>query len=37
MFVGILMRDLAHNFCVEFESSRHPAIFEISLHRVEKL
>ena len=37
MFVGILMCDLARDFCVEFESSRHRAIFEISLRTVEKL
>ena len=36
MFVGILMRDLAHDFCVEFESLRHHAIFEISSRTVEK-
>ena len=37
MFVGILMRDLARDFCVEFESSRHRAIFEISSRTVGKL
>ena len=37
MFVGILMRDLARDYFVEFESSRHSAIFEISSRTVEKL
>ena len=37
MFVGILMRDLARDYCVEFESSRHRAIFEISSRTVENL
>ena len=37
MFVGILTRDLARDFCVEFESSSHRAIFEISSRKVEKL
>ena len=37
MFVGILMRDLARDCCVEFDSSRHRAIFEISSRTVEKL
>ena len=37
MFVCILMCDLARDFCVEFESSRHRAIFEISSRTVEKL
>ena len=37
MFVGILMCDLARDFCVEFESSHHHAIFEISSHTVGKL
>ena len=37
MFVGILMRALARDFCVEFESSRHCAILEISSRTVEKL
>ena len=30
MFVGILLRDLARDFGVEFESLRHREIFEIS-------
>ena len=30
MFIGILPRDLVRDFRVEFESSRHSAIFEIS-------
>ena len=30
------MRDLARDFCVEFESSRRRAIFEISSRTVEK-
>ena len=37
MFVGILMRDLARDYCVEFESSRNRAIFEISSRTVETL
>ena len=37
MFVGILMRDLARDYCVEFESLRHRAIIEISSRTVEKL
>ena len=37
MFVGILMRDLARDYCVESESSRHRAILEISSRTVEKL
>ena len=37
MFVGILMRDLARDCCVEVESSCHRAIFEISSRTVEKL
>ena len=37
MFVGMLMGDLARDYCVEFESSRHRAIFEISSRTVEKL
>ena len=30
MFVGILLRDPARNFGIEFESLRHCKIFEIS-------
>ena len=30
LFIGILPRDLVRDFRVEFESSRHRAIFEIS-------
>ena len=30
MFVGILLRDLAFDFGVEFESLHHREIFEIS-------
>ena len=30
MFVGILLRDLARDFDVEFERLRHREIFEIS-------
>ena len=30
MFVGILLRDLAHGFGVEFKSLCHRQIFEIS-------
>ena len=30
MFVGILLRDLARDFGVEFESLRHREIFKIS-------
>ena len=30
MFVGILLRDLARDFGVEFERLRHREIFEIS-------
>ena len=30
MFVGILLRDPARDFSVEFESLRHREIFEIS-------
>ena len=36
MFVGILLHDFARNFGVEFESSRHGKIFEISWHVVKK-
>ena len=28
MFVGVLLRDFARDFGVEFESSRHDEIFE---------
>ena len=34
MFVGILMRDSARDFGVEFESSCHREIFEISYRAV---
>ena len=37
MFVGILLRDLARDFGVEFKSSRHRAIFEIRPRAVQKL
>ena len=37
MFVGILLRDLARNFAVEFESLRHREIFEISACAEKKL
>ena len=37
MFVGILLRDSARDFGVEFESSRHHKIFEISSRAVKKL
>ena len=37
MFVGILLRDLARDFGVEFESLRHREIFEISTHADKKL
>ena len=37
MFVGILLRDLARDFRVEFESSCHHMIFEISSRTVKKL
>ena len=37
MFVGILPRDSARDFGVEFESSRHREIFEISSRAVKKL
>ena len=37
MFVGILMRDLARDFYVEFKSSHDHALFEISSRMVEKL
>ena len=37
MFVDILLRDLARDFGVEFESLRHIEIFEISARADEKL
>ena len=37
MFVGILLRDLARDFGVEFESLRHCEIFEISARADKKL
>ena len=37
MFVGILMRYSARDFNIEFESSRHRVIFEISSRAVKKL
>ena len=37
MFVGILMRDSARDFGVEFESLRHREIFEISPRADKKL
>ena len=37
MFVGILLRDPARDFGVEFESLRHREIFEISARADEKL
>ena len=37
MFVGILLRDFARDFGIEFESSRHREIFEISSRAVKKL
>ena len=37
MFVGILLRDFARDFGVEFESSRHRTIFEISTRADKKL
>ena len=36
MFVGILLRESARDFGVEFESSRHREIFEISSRGVQK-
>lgn len=36
MFVRILLRDLAHDFPIEFESLRHRAIIEIILCMVKK-
>ena len=37
MFVGILLRDFACDFGVEFESSRHHEIFENSSRADKKL
>ena len=37
MFVGILLRDFAGDFGLEFESSRHGEIFEISSRAVKQL
>ena len=37
MFVGILLRDPAHDFGVEFESLRHREIFEIGARADKKL
>ena len=37
MFVGILLRDPARDFGVEFESLRHCEIFEISARADKKL
>ena len=37
MFVGILLRDPARDFGVEFESLRHREIFEISSRADKKL
>ena len=37
MFVGMLLRDLARDFGVEFESLRHHEIFEISARADKKL
>ena len=36
MFVGILLRDPARDFGVEFESLRHREIFEISMRADKK-
>lgn len=36
MFVRILLRDLAHDFPIEFESLHHRAIIEIILCMVKK-
>ena len=33
MFVGVLLRDFARDFAVEFESSRHDEIFESACAR----
>ena len=37
MFVGILLHDSMHGFGIEFDSSHHREIFDISLHTVKKL
>ena len=37
MFVGILMRDLARDYSLEFKSLRHREIFEISARADKKL
>ena len=37
MFVGILLRDPARDFVVEFESLHHREIFEISTRADKKL
>ena len=37
MFVGIFLRDSAHDLNVEIESSRHREIFEIGSRAVQKL
>ena len=37
MFVGILLRDPARDFGVEFESLRHREIFKISTRADKKL
>ena len=37
MFVGILLRDPAHDFGMEFESLRHREIFKISTRADKKL
>ena len=37
MFVGILLRDPARDFGMEFESLRHRKIFEISARADKKL
>ena len=37
MFVGLLLRDPARDFGVEFESLRHREIFEISARADKKL
>ena len=36
IFVGILLREFARDFGIEFESSRHHEIFEISSRAVKK-
>ena len=37
MFVGVLLRDFARDFGVEFESSRHDEIFESACARYKTL